>query len=364
MTIHRSRFAWFVLLGCIALCPTASAQKADTAELRKLIDEIATGDAEDARDAADRLIEHVIGPLTEALGSLEKRPLEEQVRIQKALSRVTAVLKIRLVRADLATTDRELFDKLLRDDPELVEHLFDDDPDVRIDAVRRIPLEPNSGAGVALTIKMSDPDYNVAEAAIEAAERLRDPVLLRGLRHFIGEATKVAKSGIYGVNQPDLVLALTQRVRPCVKILGDAQYADALPELLDAMRIFWRRELRNMYEVPIVFDALARIGDERAIPHLLEFINEPELYLTQHIAGNRMAKQTVGDAALLAIIRIYKLKPEDFGFYIDAPPSTFIGFVEQSNRDDAQRALALWRRDNAEKPPAERKPPASQPARR
>lgn len=365
MKTRHAWLSWLALLNCIFFSSaTAAAQKPDTAELRKLIDEIATGDEEDSRDAADRLIERVIGPLTDALGSLEKRPLEEQLRIQKALSRVTAALKIRLVRADLSEADRALFDKLVRDEPELVEHLFDDDPDVRLDAVRRIPLEPNSGAGVALAIKMSDPDYTVAEAAIEAGERLRDPVLLRGLRHFVSEAVKVAKSGIYGANQPDLVLALAQRVRPCVKILGDAQYADALPELLEAMRIFWRRELRNVYEVPIVFDALARIGDERAVPPLLEFINEPELYLTQHIAGNRMAKQTVGDAALLAAIRIYRLNPEDFGFFIDAPPSTFIGFVEPSERDEAQRAFALWRRDNADKPAAERKPPASQPSRR
>lgn len=340
----------------------ALAQKSDPAELRRLIDEIAKGDTEDAHDASDRLIENVLGPLTNAIGSLEKRPPVEQLRIQKALSRLMARLKIRLARADLSEADRPLYDKFVADEPDLIEKLFDDDADVRQDAVRRIPLEPNSGSGVLLAIKIGDPDSNVAGIAIEAAERLRDDVLLRGLRHFISEATIAAKSGIFGANQGNYILTLEDRVRKCIKIIGDSKYSEALPELLETRRVLWRRELRNVYQIPVLFDALARIGDERAVEPLLEFVTEPELYLTQHITGNRQAQQTVGDTALLAIIRIYKQKPEDFGFYVDAPPSTFVGFIENSDRDAAQRAFAIWRRENGDKPPAERKPPTTQPA--
>lgn len=360
-------FSIAAMFCAFALSPVA-AQKSDIADLRKLIDEIAKGDTDDARDAADSLIDRVLGPLTDAIGSLEKRPVEEQVRLERAISRIMARLRIRLARIDLPDAEKQLLDKLLKDEPELAEQLFDDDADARIEAVKRVPLEPNGVAGIVLALKVSDPDERVADAAIEQAERFRDPVLLRGLRHFLIEATRVAQSGVYGGAQGYLINAYEARVRPCIKIFGAAKYKEAVPEILAALPVFWRRELMNVYQLPDIFDALARIGDEQAVKPLLKMVNETDVYSSRHAPGNRTAQLTVGDTALLAAIRIFGLNPVDFGFYVESDGTSVFGFIDSADRDAALRAFALWHRDNADKPAAERKPPvplrasATQPA--
>ncbi|MBL8880069.1 MAG: hypothetical protein JNG88_13200 [Phycisphaerales bacterium] len=342
---------------CALLVSSAAAQKADVAELRKLVDEIARGDIEDARDAADDLIARVLGPLTEAIGSVEKRPVEEQARLERALWRLTAQLRIRLVRIDLPEKDRQLFDKFAKDEPELAEQLFVDEADLRNDAIKRIPLEPNTVAGVLLAMKVADPDESVAQSAIEQADRLRDPTVLRGLQHFLVETTRIAQSEVFGTWQGAYILLYESRVRPCIKILGTAKHSDAVSDILTALPVFWRRELANKHQLPEVFDSLGRLGDERATKELMKYVSESDIYSSRHTPGNRLAILTVGDSALLAVIRIYQLNPADFGFYVESESSTVFGFLDPSERDAALSAFVIWQRDNADKPAAERKPP-------
>ena len=68
------------------------------------------------------------------------------------------------------------------------------------------------------------------------------------------------------------------------------------------------------------------------------------------------------NAALLGLLKIYGLEPEQFDFQRTEEPRSFWGFLESDAREQAHRRFSLWHKQNASKPASERTPPASQPA--
>ncbi|MBN2445795.1 MAG: hypothetical protein JXO22_03670, partial [Phycisphaerae bacterium] len=162
-----------VVIACVALCAVlAPAAAPDTdkeaGELRKLVDRIARGE-DDQQELTDELIERIVAPLADAVGPLDNRPLAEQRRVHAALSRVTARLRICLHRLNLPVEDRTLFDEYCRQHPELVEELYADQPEQRIAALKRVALEPETGAGVLIVAKIDDWDSGVSDEAFNIA---------------------------------------------------------------------------------------------------------------------------------------------------------------------------------------------------
>lgn len=340
-------------------------------ELSKLVERIArAADEDDAAEAADKLIEKVIGPVAEALGAMEQRPAEEQVRVRKVLSRLSAGLRLRLMRANLPEDERKLLDRFAKQSPELVEQLFDDDYRLRAAAVAQIPLEPGTGAAVLILAKIDDSDETVVEAALDAAGELKDPLLTRGLVRYLNSVVAAIKGGHYGPGEQDIVLALYAYAAQVIRLLGETQARDATPAVVDAVRFFARGDYRGYFEHGVVIEALAKLGDERAAPVLIEMMNDraeggiarqPRLH--HQVGPGKAAVQTLGDAALLALCRIYQLKPEALGFYMAQEPATFIGFLDEEQREAAYRAFLLWHRENGDKPGGDRRPLTTQPAK-
>lgn len=340
-------------------------------DLRKLVERIARPeDEDDAAEAADKLIETVIGPVAEALGAMEQRPAEEQARVRKVLSRLGAALRVRLLRSNLPEDERKLLDRFYKEHPELVERLFDDDYRLRAAAVGQVPLEPGTGAAVLLLAKIDDSDETVVDAALEAAANLKDPLLARGLVRYLNSVVAAIKGGHYGPGEQDIVLALNTYAARVIQLLGEAQARDATPAVVEAVRFFSRGDYRGYFDHGVVIEALAKLGDERAAAVLIDMMNDrseggvsrqPRLH--HQVGPGKAAVQTLGDAALLALCRIYQLKPEALGFYTAQEPATFIGFMDEEQREAAYRAFLLWHRENAGKPGAERKPLTTQPVK-
>jgi hypothetical protein len=330
--------------------------------LTPLIDKIARGTPDDAAAATDELVRQIVNPVAAAVKSLEQRPPAEQRRLLEALGRLGAALRVRLYRADLPPQDAQLFDESLAHDHELVENLFDDDPRRRLAALYQIPLEPGSAAGVLVTSRLFDWDAVVVEAALKTAGRLGDdPATTRGLARFVEAAAQLVCSGRSGVPAEEAA-AWTDFTRSAIRLLGEARDKSSVPAILEAIRCFNRPPQRTLFYVAEALEVLGKIGDERAVPLLLEHLEDREQHTVRALGPGKLLKVNVGDAALLALARIYGLSPDELGF-VSAPngvPAT--GFVDERSRRSALRAFTLWYKANGERPPEERTPLTTQSA--
>lgn len=348
------------LLGVILLVPAVAAQ--DKTEYTALVEQIASGDEDEAEEATVELIARVADPLAEALGAIEQRPLEQQRRLRAALTRLTAVVRLRLYRAGLPATDKKLFDEFFARNEELVVMLFEDDPRRRLAALHQIPLEPNSGAGVLLVAKLYDWDVDVLEAALSATRSLLDEVVVRGLQRYITETTTMVCSGQLGPVERDLAIVYTDLTRLAIRQLGAAGAKDGIPTIIAAIQCFDQPAYRRFFCVEQALEALGRIGDERAVSILREHLNNPRLHMARGIGPGRLVRQTVGDAALLALAKIYELSPTTLGFYVDTSARPIIGFTDEQSRTDALSAFRVWYEQNADKSHEQRAPLTTRPA--
>lgn len=341
--------------------PAGAQQRPEAERLRPLIERIARGDEVESADATRQLTEQVVTPLADAIGSLEVRPAAEQVRIRQALARVSATLRLRLVRADLPEEDRRLLDEFSRSYDDLVLRLFDDNYRVRAEAVGQIPLEPGSGAGVLIAAKVNDEDEEVAVAALDAARKLRDAVVARGLARYVKGATEAIRSGFYRPSQQELAMTVALFVKDSIVALGEARAAESLPTVLEALQYFAGSPYWTRSYVGEVAAALGKIGDERAAPELVGLLNDETFLRRRTTEEGRAIVQTVGDVALLSLLRIYGLEARSFGLRTLPDAEGFGGFTTSGEREAAYKAFRRWHDENASRPAGQRRPPASQP---
>lgn len=353
-------------------------------ELKRLIEQIARADEHEAADAANRLVERVVGPVAEAFGSLESRPAEEQRRLRAVLARITAALRVRVFRADLSAAEAELLDRFMPRHAELVHRLFDPSFRVRLDALSSIPLEPNTAAGLLIAARVDDEDEEVAMAALDVAAELHDAVLGRRLVKYVQGATQAVRAGLYA-DDDDLAATVTLIAGRCCLILGECGLPEAVPVMTEALLFFGRSPQRAFIRVPELLDTLGKLGDERAVDALMAYVGERDLRYMRLGPQGQMILQLVGDTALLNLLRIYRLEPEAFGFLRapDTPaegdgadpirsPSpaeraaspagkAFYGLVDAAARERAIRMFADWHAANAKLAAENRRPPATQP---
>lgn len=354
-----------LLIPLALLSPFASGQSAsavqgsspaDNDALRKLIEQIASADEDDREDAEEELIRRLSGPLVAAVGNLEARPIEQQARVVRALERYQSVLRLELARVSLREPDRKLLDEFTRSQRALVEQLFSDAPALRLAAVRRIPLKPDSGAGVLLALKVNDADGDVAEAALDSALRLRDEVVARSLVHYVRSATQAIAGGYYGPQDSDTAAVVARFVRMSIEVIGAARYREGVPDVVAAVRVLARTPFAapGFFELPPIAAALAELGDRRAAPVLMELLDQTGSSRVVSLGPGRLATVTVGDEMLLALLRLYERPPADFGF--QANDAGALAFPDEDTRVEGHRRFRLWHRENA---PAT---PESQPA--
>jgi hypothetical protein len=364
----RARTAGLILAGLGLICGSSLAAQPpgdqDSAELKRLVERIARGDDVEAAAASDQLIQRVVGPLTEAIGSLDRRSVEEQMRLRRVLERLTGALRTRLFRMGLPPADARLFDRFAAAYPELVQRLFDADWRVRRAALLQIPLEANTGAGVLVAAKVNDEDEDVAREALRVAARLHDPVVARNLARYIDDATKTIAAGFYGPEQQDIARAVALLVLGSIRVVATAEARESTPVLVDALRFFGRSRYWDPHQRAVVIGALGELGDRRAEPALLDFLDdEAPLRWKAEVNGKRIS-QTVGDAALLSLLRLYGLEPATFGMH--APPSEeeLAGYTDDESRREGHRAFRIWHQQHGQQQRLPASQPTSQPTKR
>jgi len=349
-----------IALVALTCCTTTAAAKCQAADeprqdLRPLVERIARGEGSAADEAAGELIQRVVGPLESALDSLEERPYQEQVRLAAALTRLAAVLRIRIARLDLPAEDRELLDRFVKQHRELAERLFDDDPRRRRATLRQLPQDPSSGVGVLIGLKLFDADGEVVEEALAQAGELKDAAVGRGLRHYVRAVTEHLQAERYGPEEQDAALVSAVFLVKAMTALAAAGDAAGLADMAPATDYVLASRYRRFVEpyLPQYADALGTLRGPDALAFELRFLEEPAVLRSLAIPGEGLLKQTFGDAMLVHALRLHGLAPHDFGFYETDPPQVLAGFLDERDRVAARRRFAQWLSEHA---------PASRPA--
>ncbi len=353
------RTLWALLLAANASWSAYGAEPA--ADWNALIEQIATGSADDAREASEQMIAELAAPLERALAAAASRPLPERQRIEQSLARVVAALRARMLRASLPPADQALVDQTLAGDPRLVEDLFADDPALRAAALHQLPLLPDTGAGVLIAAKIGDPDSSVREIALELAAELKDAAVARGVERYLADLLGLLRSAEVKA-RPEYVVALGDYAREAIELLGRTQNRDALPVVLEAIQLLGRAPYRQRFGLAPLLAALGSFEDERAVALLLDHLSDAEVHAVRSIGSGKMVQLTAGDVALLSLARIYRIPPATLGFYIAEPQKELLGFADESARHAALRAFTQWHEQNAARPPAERSALTTQPA--
>ena len=273
----------------------------------------------------------------------------------RALNRVQAAIRVELARVALDGPDRKLFDDYARDNRELVAQLFDDSQQIRFAAVKRLPLKPDSGAGVFIALKVNDSDGDVAEAALESALRLKDTVVARCLTHYVRSVAEALRTGFFGPDNQDAAAISAQYVRRSIEVIGAAKYREAAPVVAEALLQLGKSPyaMPGFFELPPIAEALANLGDRRAAGVMLAFLDHAGSSRVAPLGPGRMLTITVGDEILLMLCRLYDQKPPDFGMLTSEAGVS--GYADDDARQEGHRKFRIWYREHGE-------PPTSQPA--
>lgn len=353
---RRIMIQMLALASCAMAAPAGAGAQPARERIDALVERIAKGDQVESAEAARRLAELVVGPVAEAIGPLDGRPAGEQLRLRMALGRLSAELRVRLLRLDVPAEDRALLDAFVADNEELVLRLFDDNYRARQAAVQQVPLARNSGAGVVLAAKVNDEDEDVAITALEAALKLADPVVARGLRRYVRDATDAVRTRQLPNMERELLEALGRLVSESIKVLGEARDADSVSTIIEAVDFFTEANLWNERSSLVdAIQALEKIGDRHATPALLKLVARPLPMQRREIEGKSVT-QTLGDLAMLAAARLNDIPPSELNMIAPPGDATFAGFAGDEARAAAQKLLRERIAAGASRG-AERRPP-------
>ncbi|MCG3127458.1 MAG: hypothetical protein CHACPFDD_02318 [Phycisphaerae bacterium] len=322
--------------------------------IARLINRIATGDAQAAEDATDELLRRTVEPISAAIGPMSQRPQSEQLRLRRMLVRLSARLRLALFRAELTPAQRTMLDEFSLAHTELVEQLFDDNPAARLTAIQQIPVEPDTASGLLAVAKINDPDGDVVEAAIELTNSLQDRVVTEALLRFVTDSTAAIRAGYFRPGEQELAANLVALVGQAIRQIGviaeaHPEYArDAAPPLLEALRYYPGTAFRAVFFPAEVAEALGKVGDVRAAPALLELLESREIAANMALGGGKLITQTMGDVAHLALLRLFKVDPQEYGFEVGPEPRKVTGFLEQDSRDAARKKLRIWYKEQVE----------------
>ncbi len=344
----------------IAATPALAAEAdSESGRLRELVDRVAQD--RDPRGAAEaELIRRLTKPLLDAIGPLTERPPVEQRRVAALITALIADLRIEILRSTLPEPDQALLDDFRLRRPALLREVFADDPTVRRDALARIERTSDGPAGVLLAALVNDSDMDVVNAALDAAVELSDEVTARNLLRVLQwrfalladpQALQPDERVIYGV-------VFADQANRMVAVFANAAYAPAAPVLRALIAIERARSGPRRYlQLNTLITALGAADDGKSTALLEELLPSEHVLIARVVSRSDSndadqttavtVTQTVGDAALLALLNLHDRDPADFGFvtfgeerYREA------GFVDNETRQAAVRAFRTWREQN------------------
>ncbi len=208
--------------------------------------------------------DQAIPPLLDLLADQEQAVAEDaaralaQIRGREVAARLVPLLSVEQVR--LRNRAMELLRRLGTDAPDLILDILEEsDPDLRIFAADILGHIQGPGVGKALVRALDDPDPNVRTAAAMSLGRRRDGSAVRALVSHLDDDPWVA----FTVTQALAQIGDPAAVEPLIRLISQG------PDHLQAAAV----------------DALGRLGDARAVPHLLAAAGRVSADLLEHLVG-------------------------------------------------------------------------------
>jgi len=351
----------------LALCcasvgplPAARAQS-DDAKLKILLDQAIRGDAVESAEAMQRIADIVTGPLAKSLGGVDydNLTLPQAARLKSTLEIVSGTLRARIFRATLPSDDRELFDRFVKGYPELTNRLFHDSEIVRLAALEQIPLDAGGGAGIMIAARIDDQTEAVAMAALDLASKFRDPVLARRLAFIVRDYTAAIRGGYYDASQEPIAKTVAIFIRRATQILIQGGYVEHAAAIGDSLAYMSRSKLWDDLDVADLLREVGKLHEPRIAPPLYALLDETRGAERRFPGPGVTITQTLGDAALIGLVELFKLKGEDFGLVADENKASYLGYTDEKSRIDGRRAFRAWYAANGPKPIESR--PTTQP---
>lgn len=336
----------------VAAQSTPDTRPSANPSMRELVEDVARSDQP---AAADELINSWVEPLAAALREMDARPREQRLRVARALQRMSANLRARLVRSRLDAEDQVRFDRVFAQQRGLIEELFHDDDRLRLAAIDRIPLEPDSLAGVLLVAKLDDDSAEVIDKALTMARELHDASVLRGARRFSRELLDEVQHAPTDLAEAEAAIVCGTFLDQCGALLaeyGNAQDAGLVAEILD--RLADPRLQPFLMHVDKTLAGMGRIGTERAAASLVHYLEHQQVRVLPRRENDPMMIRTAGDTALLSLLSIYGLSPDSLGFVKSGPAPGEWGFRDAETRQRAHLAFRSWYQANRDRPKPER----------
>lgn len=343
-----------LILACALACVAGTAMAEEpagdpneVARLHALIERIAE-DRDPAGEAADEVVERIVRPLAAATAPLAERPIEQQMRVQRALGRVHGALRAAIYRIDLPEADRKLFDAVAQRYPSLIDDLFAEEPTRRLAALERIPLDPNSAAGVLIAAKMGDGNLDVIDAAFDKAAALGDAVMARNTARLVREWTALLDSDVPEADDTAYQIVIGNMIVRAAELLAEMDAGGHAAAVREALVVLSRPELRtDTIPLSALILAVGRLGDRAAVPLLEQLLTDQTPTLNTRPVKGRIVHQTIGDAAFLALLDVYDLSPADFGVVGGETPAKAV-FTDAEARRAAHRKLEAWQAEHGE----------------
>ncbi|MCA9244201.1 MAG: hypothetical protein KDA32_09615 [Phycisphaerales bacterium] len=333
------------LVACLSFSAIAAAQSDDglqKARMARVIERIVTGSDAESKAATEKLIREAIDPVVAAIGSTADRPIEEQLRLRAAIGRMHAALRIGLYRANLPPEDAALFDDFCRVYPDLTYELFDISFQVRMAALRRVPLEARTGAGLMMAARVDDEDEDVASEAVALALKLADPVVARALSRYLKDVIDTMKAGVYGPGDQDIAMTLALLAHQCVRVIGKSREKEHTPLLLEAISYFVGAGLWNAMPLDEALGAVGQLRDPRAAQLLANYAFSNRFVRMRRLSEEASATQTLGDVAMYGVILALDGDPAVFGFEPTTLADGFPAFPNDSAREAARLKFRQW----------------------
>jgi hypothetical protein len=353
-----------LLAACTLLCgPLRAAQEQLTEQptSEELVDAVLDGESVPQGDALELLIRRIVEPYRDAVGDISDRPVQQRLRLQETVREINAELRLRTLIAELPQADRALAEQFAAHVPKLARGLFYESPYDQEAILDQLPLEPGTGASVLVATLVFDVHESVAAQAARVAARLNDDVVARNLCRGLRDVMTLVDEDYFKPGLEELELVLGQAVYRAIGVLGEVEDSDCTPLAIRAAEHFTTRFDPRLLDVSGVFAALGELGDERAAPLLLKNLDVGTVLNVRRPASDVLVVQSVGDAALYGLVRLYGLEPQAFGFVQTPGRFGIVGFKDEHTRREAHARFRRWHQQNADKPPAERAP-ATRPA--
>jgi hypothetical protein len=310
-------------------------------------------------ELAFEVVDRTLGPLLSAIDHADPQTFAQLRELDRLTTLYLTQLRLRLIRMGMPDADRRLLDDWVDLNPEQAARLLAAPLDARLDALNELPLTPGSVTGVLLVALTEDHELEIANQAFKHAAKLHDEVVARNMTRQLAKWLNRAEDESYRPDELPYRLLFLQFANQAAEILRQCEWTGSAEVLRRGLKLQMESRLPAGYDLIWNYVlALGAVRDQAAVPMLLELLGKQRVHWQRNLPEHGgLLVQSVGDAALISLLRIYELDPA--GTEIterDVGDWSTGGFLKRKQALRVAKAFEAWHKANADLPPEQREP--------